>query len=118
MGYRLQPNISASDLFGGRLEAVNIREHSCEVTDDVNRVLTDGHNYLQVHLYDGWVGDFSRYAPSDDPGKVLNAIAGATMSPSCRSMSLNFGGTTRRKSGTPRWTRSQRNIGKNSRWSF
>jgi hypothetical protein len=70
-------NIRAADLFDGRLEAFGIYEHFNEETNEADRMLTDGRNYLWVKVEGGLVSAFVRYASNGAPGKILGAIADA-----------------------------------------
>ena len=40
-------------------------------------MLTDGRNYLWVHIDDGGFVSFTRYAPNGNPGKILGAVEDA-----------------------------------------
>ena len=74
--YRPIPDISATDLFDGRLAAFGVHEHHNENTTEKSRTLTDNRNYLCVHIADdGLVSAFTRYMPNGAPGKILRAIA-------------------------------------------
>jgi hypothetical protein len=75
--YRLLKKVRACDLFDGCLEEFGVREHvKPDETTKKKRCLTDGRNYLWVHIDDGGlVASLSRYAPNGDPVKILNAIA-------------------------------------------
>jgi len=67
--------VSACDLFGGRLEDWGIREQADSKTDERNRCLTDGRNYVWVSIAeDGLVASLSRYG-ANAPRKILHAIA-------------------------------------------
>jgi hypothetical protein len=73
--YRLNDKVSAHDLFDERLKMFGIQEYVMPKTDERSRCLTDGRNYLWVHLTeDGFVGCLSRYG-ANAPGKILDAIA-------------------------------------------
>jgi hypothetical protein len=73
--YRPLKEISALDLFDGRLEDLGIREHIAENTTEGSRCLTDGRNYMWVYVdREGKVSDLVRYAPNVAPGKILNAV--------------------------------------------
>ena len=68
--------ISFTDLFDGRLERFEVREHiEADVTSNTKRCLTDGRNYLWAHsACDGTVVCITRYG-SNAPGRILEAIA-------------------------------------------
>jgi hypothetical protein len=73
--YRLLTEISAQDLFDGRLEELGIREHAAVDSNERSRCLTDGRNYLWVYIDErGNISDLVRYAPNGAPGKIMNAI--------------------------------------------
>jgi len=72
--YRTLKQVSASELFDGRLEKLGIREHPADRRMKTRRCLTDGRNYLWVNINDqGYVGGFSRYFPNH-AGKILAAV--------------------------------------------
>jgi hypothetical protein len=75
--FRLSKEVTAGDLFGGRLENHGIREHQVSDADELRRCLTDGdNNFLWIWISDnGLVGSLTRYAPNGNPGKILHAIA-------------------------------------------
>jgi hypothetical protein len=75
--YGFSKEISANDLFDGRLAAYGVRENVSENTTETSRALTDGRNYLRVEIRDGLVSCFTRYAQNGDPGKILEAITDA-----------------------------------------
>src|SRR5262245_3640210 len=77
--YRPLEKIAACDLFDGRLEEFNIREHiKPDETTERERCLTDGRrNYLWVHIHDDGFVSFTRYMPNGDPEKILAAVAEA-----------------------------------------
>jgi hypothetical protein len=67
--------VRAHDLFGGRLDTFGIREEVASDTSERKRCLTDGRNYLWVHLTeDGFVDSLVRYG-ANAPGKILAAIS-------------------------------------------
>ena len=73
--YRPLKEISAQDLFDGRLEELGIREHAAVDSNERSRCLTDGRNYLWVYIDErGNISDLVRYAPNGAPGKIMNAI--------------------------------------------
>jgi hypothetical protein len=73
--YRPLKEISAQDLFDGRLEELGIREHAAVGSNERSRCLTDGQNYLWVYIDErGNISDLVRYAPNGAPGKLMNAI--------------------------------------------
>jgi hypothetical protein len=73
--YRPLKEISAQDLFDGRLEELGIREHAAVGSNERSRCLTDGRNYLWVYIDErGNISDLVRYAPNGAPGKIMNAI--------------------------------------------
>jgi hypothetical protein len=76
--YALSKKVSARDLLCGRLDSsFGIREKVAPDTTDRKRCLTDGRNYLWVHLTeDGFVGSLTRYG-ANAPGKILAAISEA-----------------------------------------
>ena len=77
--YRLLKRVPACDLFDGRLEEFNVREHvKSDETTETKRCLTDGRNYLWVYADDdGLVSSLRRYAPNGVPIKILKVIADA-----------------------------------------
>jgi hypothetical protein len=73
--YRPLKEISAQELFDGRLEELGIREHAAVDSNERSRCLTDGRNYLWVYIDErGNISDLVRYAPNGAPGKIMNAI--------------------------------------------
>ena len=73
--YRPLKEISAQDLFDGRLEELGIREHAAVGSNERSRCLTDGRNYLWVYIDEREnISDLVRYAPNGAPGKIMNAI--------------------------------------------
>jgi hypothetical protein len=74
--YCLLSEVSAQDLFDGRLEKHGVREHiNHDETTGKSRCLTDGRNYLWVYIDDdGHVGTLSRYG-GNVSCKILNVIA-------------------------------------------
>jgi hypothetical protein len=73
--YRPLKEISAHDLFDGRLEELGVREHAAVGSNEIRRCLTDGRNYLWVYIDErGNISDLVRYAPNGAPGKIMNAI--------------------------------------------
>jgi hypothetical protein len=73
--YRISKEVSASDLFGGRLERFGIREHVTPETSETQRCLTDGRNFVWVWLTeDNFVSCLTRYG-FNPPQKILNAIS-------------------------------------------
>jgi hypothetical protein len=69
--YRPLRDISANDLFDGRLEEFGIFEHTIP---EGCRALTDGRNHVWVYIEeDGRVAVITRYG-GNDPDKILNAI--------------------------------------------
>ncbi|MBR0719389.1 hypothetical protein [Bradyrhizobium liaoningense] len=74
-GFVLSKKVSARDLFDDRLENCGIREHVCTDTNERNRCLTDGRNYLWVSIADdGLVAELTRYG-ANAPSNILRAIA-------------------------------------------
>jgi len=66
--------IRVADLFDGRLQDVGVNEHHNTETMATNRCLTDGQNFLWVHIDDsGFVSSFSRYA-MNKASRILKAI--------------------------------------------
>src|SRR5262249_55735241 len=73
----LSRKLNARTLFSGRLEDSGILEHVTPNTNERQRCLTDGRNYLWVYMSpDGQVSCLSRYALNAS-GKILSAIAEA-----------------------------------------
>jgi hypothetical protein len=72
----LSRKVSARDLFDGRLEGWGIQEHANPEIDESRRCLTDGRNYLWVHIADDGLVSLSRYG-ANAPSKILHAIAEA-----------------------------------------
>jgi hypothetical protein len=74
--YTLLNRISARDLFDGRLEQFGVREHfNSALTTDRRRCLTDGNNYMWVHIdEDGIISDLTRCA-GNRASTILNAVA-------------------------------------------
>jgi hypothetical protein len=74
--YRPLKNIRACELFDGRLEAFGVREHVHKETDNTNRCLTDGNNFLWVYTDENgdWVEGLTRYFPCGNPEKILVAM--------------------------------------------
>jgi hypothetical protein len=76
--YRLIAEVSACEVFDGRLEEFGVREHIMpDTTTEGKRLLTDGRNYLWVSIDDGVVSYLTRYASTGAPGKILNALTAA-----------------------------------------
>lgn len=76
--FRALDPILARHLLDGRLEEFGIREHFSDATNDRERLLTDGWNYLWLYLDDaGFVAGFTRYLPNGAPNKILDAVAEA-----------------------------------------
>ena len=75
--YRPLKTIRSCDLFDGRLGKFNVYEHfKPGETTETKRCLTDGRNYVWVHIADdGFVCCLTRYFPNGAPGKILNALA-------------------------------------------
>lgn len=75
--FRLLQRVRACDLFDGRLEHFNVREHVHPAqTTKKERCLTDGRNYLWVYMDDdGFVASLTRWMPNGDPSEILDAIA-------------------------------------------
>jgi hypothetical protein len=75
-GFRTEEKIQMADLFDGRLERLDIREHvHLGTTSEECRCLTDGRNYLWVYSErDGMLGSMSRYG-QNAVGKILRAVA-------------------------------------------
>jgi len=75
--FRLLQRVRACDLFDGRLEEFNVREHfNPTQTTKQKRCLTDGRNYLWVFMDDDdFVSSLTRWAPNGDPSGILDAIA-------------------------------------------
>ena len=70
--------VPACDLFDGRLEAFGVREHvDPDGTAKPRRFLTDGRNYLWVHIDDNGFVDRLTRRGANAPGKILNAVAEA-----------------------------------------
>jgi hypothetical protein len=67
--------VSAGELFGGKLEKFGVRELVTSDTSEKYRCLTDGSNYLWVHIHDDWIV-LSRQG-GNAPGKIPSAIAEA-----------------------------------------
>src|SRR6516225_7859895 len=63
--FRLLQRVRACDLFDGRLEEFNVREHfNPTQTTKQKRCLTDGRNYLWVFMDDDdFVSSLTRWAP-------------------------------------------------------
>jgi hypothetical protein len=75
--YVLSKKVKACDLLCGRLDTFGIREHLASGTSETSRCLTDGRNYLWVHLTeDGFVDGLKRFG-GNAPGKILTAISEA-----------------------------------------
>jgi hypothetical protein len=76
--YTPERAIRACDLFDGRLGRFGVHEHiKPDGTTESTRCLSDGHNYLWVHiLADGVVYGFTRYA-TNYAETILNSIADA-----------------------------------------
>ena len=74
----LSKKVSARDLFDGRLKKFGIRERIDPNNDGKwSRCLTDGNQFLVVHLTeDGFVDFFSAFG-ADAPRKILHAICEA-----------------------------------------
>jgi hypothetical protein len=73
--YRPLKEISAHELFDGRLEELGVREHAAVGSNERSRCLTDGRNYLWVYIDEREnISDLVRYAPNGAPGKIMNAI--------------------------------------------
>ena len=72
--YRTMEKISFADLFDGRLERFEIREHiNAGSTSNIYRCLTDGRNYLWAYADDnGNLAGMSRYG-ANAPGRILQA---------------------------------------------
>jgi hypothetical protein len=76
--FRLTKDITASDLFDGRLEKFGVHEHFNDETDAQKRMLTDGDNFLWLYVdAAGLVSCLTRYFPNGNPDKILNAIVEA-----------------------------------------
>lgn len=77
--YKLLKKVTASALFDGSLKKFGIHEYvKPDQTSKNSRCLTDGRNFLWVHIDDaGRVTCLSRYN-ANAPGKILNAIAQAS----------------------------------------
>jgi hypothetical protein len=70
--------VPACDLFDGRLEAFGVREHvEPGETAKKIRFLTDGRNYLWVHVDDNGFIDRLTRRGLNAPGKILKAVAAA-----------------------------------------
>ena len=49
-----------------------------EDTSDINKCLTDGRNFMWVHIDgDGFISTLTRYFPNGAPGRILRAISEA-----------------------------------------
>jgi len=75
--FRLLQRVRGCDLFDGRLEEFNVREHfHLSQATKKERCLTDGCSYLWVFMDDdGFVSSLTRWMPNGDPSKILDAIA-------------------------------------------
>ena len=72
--FRLSKKLDFNNLLDG-LERFGVSEHVTEETSDQWKCLTDGQNFLWVHLKDdGFVCCLTRYA-GNAVGKLLGAIA-------------------------------------------
>jgi hypothetical protein len=69
--------IRACDLFDGRLEKFGVREQLTDRTTETEKYLTDGRNYLLVHIDDAGLVSNIRRGGRNAPSKILNAIADA-----------------------------------------
>jgi hypothetical protein len=59
--YRLIGEVSAGEVFDGRLEKFDVREHVVpDKTTEKDRLLTDGRNYLWVSIDDDGLSAASR----------------------------------------------------------
>ena len=75
--FRSQEKIKFSDIFDGRLERFDIREHATKETMETFRCLTDGRNFLWLYGdADGMLNHMSRYG-ANAVGKMLRALAEA-----------------------------------------
>ena len=74
--FRTEEKIQMADLFDGRLERLDIREHvNPGTTSEECRCLTDGRNYLWAYSgRDGMLGSMSRYG-QNAVSKILRAVA-------------------------------------------
>ena len=74
--FRTEEKIQMADLFDGRLERLDIREHvEPGTTSEKCRCLTDGRNYLWAYsARDGLLSSMSRYG-QNAVGKILTAVA-------------------------------------------
>ena len=73
--YCLLKKVPACDLFDGRLEQFGVRESVALDTTKNTRFLTDGRNYVWVHIdNEGFISSLSRHG-RNAPGKILNAVA-------------------------------------------
>jgi hypothetical protein len=73
--YRPLKEISAQDLFDGRLEEPGDKGARGGRQQRKKQCLTDGRNYLWVYIDErGNISDLVRYAPNGAPGKIMNAI--------------------------------------------
>jgi len=75
--FRPLRRIPVSDLFDGRLEEFDVREHvNPRETTKNRRCLTDGRNYLWAFMNDdGFVSSFTRWVTNGDPSAIIGAIA-------------------------------------------
>ena len=73
--YRLEKRIRAADILDGRLTALGVWDHVNENTNEHQKGLTDGRNYLWLYINDGgFVRSLSRCG-ENDPSTILEAIA-------------------------------------------
>lgn len=74
--FRTEEKIQIADLFDGRLERLDIREHvDLGTTSEECRCLTDGRNYLWAYsARDGMLSSMSRHG-QNAVGKILRAVA-------------------------------------------
>ena len=76
--YRPSKNVRASELLDGRLESFGVRQKMIDETSAKQKCLTDGNNFLWVHINDeGFVSTLTRYFPNGAPAKILRAICEA-----------------------------------------
>jgi hypothetical protein len=72
--YRPIKNILARDMFDGRLAKLGVHEHILDDTAAATRLLTDGCNFIIVHINaEGVVDGFTRRG-MNAPGKILDVI--------------------------------------------
>ena len=87
LSYLVLTHITEADLFDGRLERFDVREHFRDLNEGpwisgsdpghiyTSRMLTDGYNYVWVTIRDGLVYSLYRYYPNDARYIIWTAIA-------------------------------------------